>query len=108
MARTQKTADTIRRGVIIRGETIKAHARKKKRARSSKRNDDDEDDVKKEQGNERRKSGGKKWFMGCYGCGEDHRWFVCHAVGPLSHCQKCTHCRKVGHITKVWADAATT
>ena len=88
---TRKTANATRKGVTIRGEEIKAHAKKKRDGDSSDEEEPSNDDGG---GNKRRgagksadkdgKSGGaKKWSVGCYGCGGDHRWKVCHAVSPI-------------------------
>ena len=45
--------------------------------------------------------------MGHYGCDEDHRWSVCHAVGPIGQRERCSRCGKKGHVAKVCAEAAT-
>ena len=52
------------------------------------------------------KARAKKWFVRCYGCGGDHRWMACHAVGPISQKERCTRCGKKGHIAKVFTEAA--
>ena len=90
---TRKTADTMRKGVTMRGEEIKAHAKKK---RDADRTDEEEPSDSDGGGSMRRgagksegrdgksgKAGAKMWFVVCYGCGGDHKWTACHAVRPI-------------------------
>ena len=89
---TRQTADAMRKGVTIRAEEIKAHAKKKQDAGSSDEeepsDDDGGDSMRLGAGNSEgrdSKSGKaetKKWFVGCYGCGGDHRWTTCHRWTP--------------------------
>ena len=104
----RKTADAIRRGITIRGEEVKAQPKKKKREREDSDTDDEESDTTAKSGKEaaQTKGDGKRWFVGCYGCREDHRWSACHVVSPLGQRTRCTRCDKVGHMAKVCAEAA--
>ena len=103
-----ETADAIRRGITIRGEEVKAHSKKRKTESDDSDTGDEEGTktVKKGKDMGQTKGNGKQWFSGCYGCGEDHRWSACQAVGPLGQRKRCTRCDKIGHIAKVCADAA--
>ena len=78
VACTRKTADTIRSGVTIRGEEIRAQPKKKK----DHNNRGDKDEPAAKEGSQK-KNDGRKWFVGCYGCGEDHHWSARQLVGPL-------------------------
>ena len=103
------------KGVTIRGEEIKAHAKKKREADSSNEEEPGDDDgggsirrgAGKSEGRDSKsgKAGAKKWFVGCYGCGGDHMW-TCHAVGPIGRKETCTRCGKKGHNAKVCTEAA--
>ena len=81
----------MRKGVTIRGEEIKAHTRKKRDADSideGEPSDVDEGGYKrrgaeKSADKDAKRGKANKWFVGCYGCGGDHRWTACHAVGPI-------------------------
>ena len=104
----RKTADAIRRSITIRREEVKAQPKKKKREREDSDTDDEEGDTTAKSGTDAAQTKGdsKRWFVGCYGCGEDHRWSACQAVGPLGQRTRCTRCDKVVHIAKVCAEAA--
>ena len=43
----------------------------------------------------------KGWFMGCVGCGEDHRWSACPAVGQVGQHTRCTRRRQPPGATSV-------
>ena len=106
---SRKTADAIRRGITVRGEEIKAQPAKKKKGRDESDTDDNDDDEaprKSKNADQAKGEGKKRWFKGCYGCGEDRRWTACHLVGPLGQRLRCTGCGKRGHLAKVCADAA--
>ena len=104
------------KGVTIRGEEIKAHAKKKQDADSSNEEEPSDDGgggsmrrgAGKSGGRDGKsgKAGAKKWFVGCYGCGGDHRWTACHALGPIGQMERCTSCGKKGHIAKVCTEGA--
>ena len=104
----RKTADAIRSGITIRDEEVKAHSKKRKMERDDSDTGDEEGTrtVKKDKDMGQTKGDDKPWFSGCYGCGEDHRWSACQAVGPLGQRKRCTRCDKIRHIAKVCADAA--
>ena len=104
----RKTADAVRRGITIRGEEVKAHSKKRKTESDDSDTGDEEDTKTAKKGKDvgQTRGDGKQWFSGCYGCGEDHRWSACQAVGPLGQRKKCTRCGKIGHVAKVCADAA--
>ena len=87
---TRTTPDAMCKGVTIRGEEIKTHTKKKRDADISDAREPSDDD---QGGNKKRRAGksadkdaksgkAKKWFVGCYGCGGDHKWKACHVVAP--------------------------
>ena len=104
----------MRKWVTVRGEEIKAHTKTKRDANSSGKGEPGDNNG----GGYKRRGGGKsadkdgksgkakRWFVGCYECGGDHRWTARHAMGPIGHKERCTRCGKKGHIAKVCTEAA--
>ena len=88
---TRKTADTVRKGVVVRGEEIRAQTTKKRDANGigdGEPSDDNDNGHKRREAGESagrgaKKGSGRKLFVGCYGCGKDHGWTACHPVGPF-------------------------
>ena len=123
---TRKVADAVPKGVVVRGEEIKAPAKRKRAASSTDDEAPNEDEGQQDEhksgigkgtmwndgkdgydGKDKDKDSTRKWFVGCYGCGGDHRWSACHAVGPIGQRDKCSRRGKKGHIAKVCAEAAS-